>query len=175
MADTPRSLAALLTILADNTTGDISPQDFRDVVVSLTSYGEIQALTGATQNIAVDTASVIMTGWDTNGLSHQITADQANNKLTVPCDGNYEFSLDLEATLSGTNAVELVVRKNGTTTDIDSLTYTAPAASDVISAHIRGIIALAASDYVQVWHRFDTGVDRTATFGVCRMSLRRVG
>lgn len=35
MADTARSAADLLTLLADNTSGAISPQDMRDVVTSL--------------------------------------------------------------------------------------------------------------------------------------------
>ena len=35
MADTKRTLAALQTILADNTDGDISPQDIRDLLVSV--------------------------------------------------------------------------------------------------------------------------------------------
>lgn len=35
MADTVRSLSALQTLLADNTSGDISPQDLRDFLVSV--------------------------------------------------------------------------------------------------------------------------------------------
>jgi hypothetical protein len=35
MPDTERTRAAILALLADNTTGDISPQDMRDTVVSL--------------------------------------------------------------------------------------------------------------------------------------------
>lgn len=34
MADTPRTREALLALFADNTTGQISPQDFRDFVVT---------------------------------------------------------------------------------------------------------------------------------------------
>ena len=34
MVDTARTLAALQTLLADNTAGDISPQDVRDMLVS---------------------------------------------------------------------------------------------------------------------------------------------
>ena len=35
MTQTPKILSALLAELPDNTTGDISPEDIRDVVVSL--------------------------------------------------------------------------------------------------------------------------------------------
>jgi hypothetical protein len=37
MTDTPRTLSAILALLADNTAGDISAQDARDLVVSITS------------------------------------------------------------------------------------------------------------------------------------------
>jgi hypothetical protein len=39
MADTARNKAALLTLLADNTSGAISPQDLRDLVVSVQIHG----------------------------------------------------------------------------------------------------------------------------------------
>jgi len=39
MADTPRTLAALQALLADNTAGDISPQDVRDLLVSVMGAG----------------------------------------------------------------------------------------------------------------------------------------
>lgn len=43
MADTARSTAALLTILADNTSGAISPQDLRDVVKSFEAVNVVDA------------------------------------------------------------------------------------------------------------------------------------
>jgi len=39
MTDTPRTLAALQALLADNTSGDISPQDVRDFLVSVMGAG----------------------------------------------------------------------------------------------------------------------------------------
>src|SRR3990167_4158884 len=47
MADTARTLAALQALLADNTTGDISPQDVRDLLVSLfpqTTVGDLPGI-----------------------------------------------------------------------------------------------------------------------------------
>ena len=47
MADTPRTLSALLALLADNTTGNITPQVVRDVVVSLyPSRGQLELASG---------------------------------------------------------------------------------------------------------------------------------
>lgn len=48
MSETPRSLTQLLTALADNTVGAITPEDIRDVVVSLyPSRGQITLQTPA--------------------------------------------------------------------------------------------------------------------------------
>lgn len=44
MADTARTTAALLALLADNASGNISAQDMRDVLASLADHGE-QSLT----------------------------------------------------------------------------------------------------------------------------------
>jgi hypothetical protein len=40
MADTARTLAALQTLLADNSNGDISPQDLRDMLLSLANTAD---------------------------------------------------------------------------------------------------------------------------------------
>ena len=45
MADTRRVLSALLTLFADNTAGDISPQDMRDLVVSVVNNRAIRTVT----------------------------------------------------------------------------------------------------------------------------------
>lgn len=47
MADTRRSITALQTLLADNTTGDISAQDARDVLVSDNGFYAVQSGTEA--------------------------------------------------------------------------------------------------------------------------------
>ena len=46
MADTIRAISSLQALLADNTTGDISPQDLRDMLVSLGNMYQEQYTTG---------------------------------------------------------------------------------------------------------------------------------
>jgi hypothetical protein len=49
MTQTPKILSALLAQLPDNTTGDISPEDIRDLVVSLyPSRGQLELASGGT-------------------------------------------------------------------------------------------------------------------------------
>ena len=52
MADTIRLIAALQSIFADNATGDISPQDLRDFLVSVMPTGR-----GATKTVAANDAT----------------------------------------------------------------------------------------------------------------------
>jgi hypothetical protein len=55
MPDTIRTLSELNALLADNNTANISPQDIRDILVSINVYGEI----GASGNSPINLAS----GW----------------------------------------------------------------------------------------------------------------
>ena len=75
MPDTVRDLSALQALLADNVTGDISPQDVRDFLVSV--YG------------ASDIARVSLTGnvndWNPAGL-------QDDGLLFVDADGDYDIT-----------------------------------------------------------------------------------
>ncbi len=90
MADTPRTRAQLLTLLANNSTGEISPQDLRDVLVSLFGiYGSIKAVANTlTQTMAAATPAR-MTNFTKNGLAVSTTPDYANNKIALPNGGTY--------------------------------------------------------------------------------------
>ena len=64
MPDTLRTIAALQAILADNTTGQISPQDLRDMLVSLADtgwadYADTQYTSGSPFSVAADTDTVL--------------------------------------------------------------------------------------------------------------------
>jgi hypothetical protein len=89
MADTRRDRAAILALFADNATQDISAQDLRDyVVTNLGGYAEIRVDDGSAAQTGITTPT-IMTGWASNGESNGLTADQANNKITIDVAGLY--------------------------------------------------------------------------------------
>ena len=98
MVDTIRSLSALQALLADNTSGDISPQDVRDFLVSALPYGR-----AATLVVAPSTASqLIKNGADAvcSGADDQYTIQTEYDALTsggtlVLLAGTYEFSAPL--------------------------------------------------------------------------------
>lgn len=138
MADTIRSRTELLALLADNTTGDISPQDLRDMLVSLMGvYGGIEAIDESTPQTGIGTSPVKVTGWTENETSVGVTPDFSAGSLTILYDGVYivscqvSFSGTLNTTFSFHLAVDAVEqdegfhRKLGTGGDVGSSSVTA--------------------------------------------------
>lgn len=68
MADTKRTLAALTALLADNTAGDISAQDLRDLLVSVYGSRMVNNVTGNT---------TLTTDYDV------VTADASGGAVTI--------------------------------------------------------------------------------------------
>lgn len=64
MVDTIRTMAALQALLADNTSGDISPQDVRDFLVS--TYNTTETFT---PTLTADTPPTLGSGSAQNGLA----------------------------------------------------------------------------------------------------------
>lgn len=82
MVDTKRTLAALQTLLADNTTGDISPQDVRDMLVSL--WGSTSGL-----------AEGDMIAQNDSGLWVPVGGTKAEGKIPkIQADGSVAWDVD---------------------------------------------------------------------------------
>ena len=90
MADTSRTKAELLTLFADNITGDISEQDMRDFIASVfDEYGSLQIKSGVTaQSVSATPQKLI--NWSSIGPSLGVVPDFANNEFTIGTDGIYE-------------------------------------------------------------------------------------
>lgn len=94
MADTQRSLSALLALLADNASGEISPQDLRDVLVTVLGvYGGVYTCDGVGTQSVDSGAPITIAQFDTAEPVKGVTADPANNRLVLTLDGVYEVFL----------------------------------------------------------------------------------
>lgn len=99
MVDTVRSLSALQAILADNTTGDISPQDLRDFLLSSigttgwAEYVDTQYSEGSPLAVAGDATAIV-----------------TNNKGT---SREQEKPADITDWLTSTGAINAVVLGDG--------------------------------------------------------------
>lgn len=118
MAETPKLLAALLAQLPDNTTGDISPEDLRDCIVSLyPSRGQIDttataATTFAASNtwtkLAGTTALDALSDGFTMPSSNELRATKAVNQVLM-CSANVEL-----VCASNNKTFGVTLAKNGT-------------------------------------------------------------
>jgi len=136
MADTPRTLAALQALFPDNSSGDVSPQDLRDFLVSsLGEYGEIYVHDGAAAQSFTTTPSK-MTGFTTDGPAAGVTVAAASDKITLNRAGKYlvtfqiSFSgganetFEFHARLAGAEQVQgACIRKLGAGGDVGSASF----------------------------------------------------
>jgi len=118
MAETVRTRAEILALLADNTAGAISPQDIRDAIVSI--FGVSAALyvaDGSTSQAGITTTPVKMTGFTNNvtGVGG-MTPDHTDDSIEVPIDGDYLFLAQIAASGSFNQAFEIHAYIDGSPT-----------------------------------------------------------
>lgn len=90
MSDTIRTRAQILLALADNTSGDITPQIIRDLLVSVLGvYGTIKAVANTTIQTMATATSAKVEHFTKDGLAVGETPDYATNKITLDNSGTY--------------------------------------------------------------------------------------
>ncbi len=113
MADTKRTQTEILALLADNVTGDISPQDLRDSVVSNRSnqgggwafYTEGTAITqGTAQAISAATRTQLLNdglgGATHAGQIQDMAVPWSSNKLNVELDCAYNVRVTFKGQIA---------------------------------------------------------------------------
>ena len=169
MADTQRTLAALQALLPDNTSGDISPQDVRDFLVSASpNYGALSLSVAAATAIAVPGTFVKAAGTTVAGLLKNYTMP-ANNRLT---DGGAVARLarvqaDISATVAVVNQeTRFRLAVNGITDPTTEQRRFFPTIANPGSISVSGLLLLNPADFVEVWV-----TNQTAANAVTAVSL----
>lgn len=151
MADTRRTVAQLLTQLADNSLGAITPQVMRDLLLSLVCYGSLRSV--APHNEVVSTTPARYQDFDETGPSAGCIVDRTTNfRITVPVDGDYRVDFSASHQQSSSRAI-WSIRKNGGAARLGGL-FAIGAASAVderYSIAFSDIVTLSAADYLEVW------------------------
>ena len=151
MADTIRTKTALLSLLADNTAGDISTQDVRDMLVSVFGvYGSIYLKDGSTAQTSIGTTPAKMTGFAADGVSAGTTPDHTNDQITVGTDGVY--AIFFQNSFSGTVSADFTffIRIGGAES-IYGVRRKLGTGGDVGSVSMLGLLSLSASDVITVY------------------------
>jgi len=156
MADTVRTLAALQSLLADNETGDISPQDLRDMLVSiLGAYGGFYIHASSTGHTLGGSEELCTLATPTAFDAQDLEVDTGNKKVTIATDGKYLVLVGAVCRVDSTNAVTLKIRKTasgGSSSDIGIASHYSPTQADeTLSFAMAGIADLVDGDYLRLW------------------------
>ncbi len=173
MADTKRTRAQLLALLPDNSTGEISPQDIRDMLVSLFGvYGKISLKGNTTgQAFIADTAAKLL-NWQANGLAVGMTPDYANNELQVDETGTYVIVGFLTPSSNGGGAhLELQIRIDGVEKENNHRALAS--GGDHAFMAVLDLLALNSGEKISIWGESDSSI--TITFHAGQLFALRIG
>lgn len=174
MADTPRQLTALQALLADNTAGDISPQDLRDfLVTALGTYAIIYVDDGAVEQAAIGVAPALLVNWAIDGPDDGITADQANNKIILDIAGKYLVMFQVSFTGTGNTEFEFELYVDAVATGY-RCSRKLGAGGDVGSASFLGLVDASALDDLEVYVNAD-GAAKAITVQDAQLYAKFIG
>ena len=178
MAETPKVLSALLAQLPDNATGMISPEDIRDVVVSLfPSRGQLDLTVTAATTFALTNTWYKLAG--TTALDATLGQDgfsqAANNELRATKAVNQVLLITANVELlcgSNNKTFGLTFAKNGTAITGIHVSAVLSDSGKGYGFSISTLIPTAANDIISVYVRNET--DTTAVTATS-LTLSAVG
>lgn len=166
MADTQRSLAAIMALLANNATGDISPQDVRDMVES------VRNRSGQISVDEVDGAAIVISdtvtyfeatapAWHLSPAADGFSEAGGNGRLTYV--GVADVMVHASCTVSfsspsNNQVLHVVLAKNGVIDDHSEVIFKIGTAGDAESTAMHVIVAMSTNDYLSVKVRNSTSI-----------------
>lgn len=150
-----RTKAQLDSIYADNSSGDISEEDGRDLIDSLLGVHAHLYITGnTTAQTGIGTGYSTL-DWANGGGDGEVNgdvSDYANDRIQIGanCDGDHDISFT--AAITGTASTEFTLRVavGGTPVTGIKTVVDIDASSSIVNVAMRGIAALSASDLVTI-------------------------
>jgi hypothetical protein len=178
MAETPKVLSALLAQLPDNTTGLISPEDIRDVVVSLfPSRGQLDLTATAATTFALTDTWYKLAG--TTALDATLGQDgfsqAANNELRATKAVNQVLLVTANVELvcgSNNKTFGITFAKNGTAITGIHVSAVLSDSGKGYGFSITALLPTAANDTISVYVRNETD---TTSVTATSLTLSAVG
>lgn len=179
---TERTTAEINALLADNTGGDISPQDIRDAFA--TSHGGyaglILSIAGAPATLPVSTSPAVITQYNIRSAQSVDTntggcsADPATGIITVGQTGIYKVGFFCSSSIDANNRLgRFTPHINGSVGLVD-VERAFSNANDIGSISFHGIIPYTAGDQIDIRVALDTGT-ATMSFVSLGFHLHRIG
>lgn len=167
MAETQRTIADLITRLADNTVGAISPEDVRDIIASLRpSYGQIYVPAAAAAAVTISNTTGYFEcsapAWTLSGSAHNVDESDGNGRLTYTGATTLRalVTCTVSMTCVGSNDVlHFRIGKNGVTDAASEVQRKIGTGSDVGAAALTFATDLTTGDHVSLFVRNATATD----------------
>ena len=159
MADVRKTHAQLTALLADNSSGDISPQDIRDMLESLVpAFGSFSLSAAVETSIATVSTPVKCAGTTT---AHTTPRDftHTNGRLTYtgPTDQHLHVASTISFMTAGSNKViSFYLAKNGSVIAGSKTSRKIGTGSDVGSIALHWDLMVSENDYVEIWVENET-------------------
>lgn len=174
MADTPRTRTTLQTTLADNTSGDISPQDLRDMLVSIMGiYGQLYTHDGSSGQSVGATPEDLE--WSAVQVEDAIDADAAAESITIGAghDGVYLALAQFSFSGTASTTFQLHLAVDGSEESAIGCKVKLDSSGNVTSCSFCGLVELASGEEVTVTVEAD-GASKTFTLVHGQLVLKRV-
>lgn len=186
MPDTRRTVASLQSLLADNSTGAVSPQDERDFLVSTApAYGSCHWTTAAATTIsAQSTKAAIIDGNNYVKAAGTTTVGALVKEFDMPASNRLRYTgaptllALVVATVSLTAATAndnlgVKIALNGTVQDASFVPLSNVHNSNVSTVAVACLVQLATNDYVEVFLANETA-GRNATIQAGRITAQSI-
>ena len=164
MADTIRDRSAIIALLPDNTSGEISPQDLRDFAVSTWGvYGGLSFYNnGSAQSLNTTTATIV--AFNTTAGSDGTTVSTGSHNITILSAGVWlvQMNMTLTAFNSGT-LYSFHIAKNGTRIVGASSAVKTTDTNGYYGVSVSLSLSLAVSDIITVIGESDAGGGQNVT------------
>lgn len=162
MVDTVKTVTQLQALLADNTSGDISPQDVRDFLVSCAPpYGAMSRLVAAATAVAVPGTYYKAAGTTVLGNASNFDMPVDNRlRYTGAASKHMHIVVSASFTTAGVNnIIGLKVAKNGVLLDDSIQRRKVGTGSDIGSTAVHADAQLVTNDYLELWLTNETDTD----------------
>ena len=155
--------AGITDVLEVSDTGDVTVTNDLTVDGELSHYGEISAYenstgSGAFSGTGMGNMQQVLI-FDTDGLSRGTTPDHTNDHITIDKAGRYLVTCTISFSGTANHEIGLGVHKNNGVTHITNLHTHRKLGSggDIGACSVMGIVALSATDTVELWAWNETG------------------
>lgn len=175
MADTIRTRSAIVALLPDNTSGDISPQDLRDFLVSVWSvYGALSVYNNASSQSFNTTPSKV-TAWAIETSGAGVTVSASTDDITINTDGVFKVQAGLTlVSLNATTQYTFHIALNGVRVSGASASVEVQSANDVINLSIVHPVTCVSTDIISIYAESDDAGGQNATIQHGQVYVERI-